>query len=372
MSGRICFVLILLCNVFLFCKGSERKESGPILIGVVGAFSGDLASTGLPVRKALVLAAQEINRRGGVLNRRIELLVEDDVCEPELAVLKARKLLKEGVRAVIGHLCSGATRVALDVYAEGPVLVVSPASTNPDLTLWGRYPHFFRTVAHDALQADLHLELLGNLKAKRVAIVHDKGTYGKGLAELVRGSLMGTSIKVVLFDSVTPGGASYMALADRVVRSGVDAIFFGGHYPEAAKLVRGIRERKGDTFFLAGDGVWDSDFIAEAGESAWNVFVSAPVDVSQLESARPVIESYKGMFGQEPGMFSLQAYAALQVVASAMEVSGSVRYGPMADAMRNLMVETPIGAISFDKNGDVVGTGFALYEATPEGFQKAN
>ena len=158
-----------------------------IKLGVAGAHSGDLASYGLPTVKAAELVVNAINAKGGVLGRQVELLVEDDVCKPEVATNTAAKLVSQNVNAVIGHICSGATKAALGIYKDAKIIVISPSATNPDLTQSGQYPNFYRTIASDDTQARLEVDFaIGKLKVKKIAVLHDKGDYGKGLAEFAK------------------------------------------------------------------------------------------------------------------------------------------------------------------------------------------
>ena len=116
-----------------------------IKLGVAGAHSGDLASYGLPSVKAAELVVKKINAKGGILGKKVELLVEDDVCKPEVAGNTATKLVSDKADIVLGHICSGATKAALGFYKESGIVTMSPSATTPDLTLSGDYPNFFRS-----------------------------------------------------------------------------------------------------------------------------------------------------------------------------------------------------------------------------------
>jgi len=156
----------------------------PIRLGVAGPQSGDLASYGIPSARAAKLVVDEVNAKGGVLGRQVQLFVEDDVCKPEIAANTAGKLVSDKVHVVLGHVCSGATKPALGIYRDAGVIAMSPAATNPELTQSGQYPNFYRTIAPDDAQARLDVDfVLGTLKARKVAVLHDKQDYGRGFAE---------------------------------------------------------------------------------------------------------------------------------------------------------------------------------------------
>ena len=126
-----------------------------IKLGVAGPHSGDLASYGIPSVNAAKLVVKDINAKGGVLGKQVELFVEDDVCKPEVATNTATKLLSQKVDVVLGHICSGATKAALGIYKDAKIIVMSPSATNPALTQSGDYPNFYRTIASDLNAVDV-------------------------------------------------------------------------------------------------------------------------------------------------------------------------------------------------------------------------
>ena len=202
--------ILVICGVFLITGRGIAADT--VKLGVAGAHSGDLASYGLPSVKAAELVVKDINAKGGVLGKEVVLLVEDDVCKPEVATNTATKLLSQGVHVVMGHICSGATKAALAIYKAENIICMSPSATNPPLTQSGEYPTFYRTIASDDAQARLEVDYAINvLKAKKIAVLHDKGDYGKGLAEFAKAFIEKDSrAEVVLYDGevIEIGGKS--------------------------------------------------------------------------------------------------------------------------------------------------------------------
>jgi branched-chain amino acid transport system substrate-binding protein len=337
-----------------------------IKIGVAGPHSGDLASYGIPTVKAAELVVKKVNAAGGVLGKQIELLVEDDVCKPEIAANTATKLVSDGAQVVIGHICSGATKAALGIYNDAKIIVMSPSATNPALTQSGDYPNFYRTIASDDMQALLGAEFTVNtLGAKKVAVLHDKGDYGKGYAEFAKMYLEKMSgVEVVLFEGITPGAVDYSAIVQKVKRSGAEAVVYGGYHPEASKIVTQMRKKKMDTYFVSDDGVKDDTFIKVAGEYAEGVYASGPKDVSALALNKEAIDAYKAAHGEDPGAFYQEGYSAAVALINAIEKSGGTDYKALEKTLRGEFVETPVGKISFDKKGDAIGVGFAMYKVT--------
>jgi len=335
-----------------------------IKLGVAGPHSGDLASYGIPSAKAAELVVKEINAKGGILGKQVELLVEDDVCKPEIATNTATKLISQGVHVVLGHVCSGATKAAMGLYKDSNIIAMSPSATNPALTQSGDYPNFYRTIASDDAQARLEVDFALNvLKVKKVAVLHDKGDYGKGLAEFAKKFLEDSGkAEVVLYEGITPGAVDYSAVVQKIKRSKAEAVIFGGYHPEASKIVGQMRRKKMDTVFISDDGVKDDTFIKVAGKDAEGVYATGPMDTSTNPMTKAANEAHRKAYGSDPGAFFLNAYAATLALLNAVEKAGSTDYNAISKALKTEYVETPLGKISFDERGDATGIGFSMYQ----------
>jgi len=358
------FVLLLISFVAFGAFANGQSDKGTIKIGVAGAHSGDLASYGIPSVKAAELVTDMYNAKGGVLGRQVELVIEDDVCKPEVATNTASKLVGEGVVAVIGHICSGATKAALGIYKDENIITISPSATNPPLTKSGDYPNFFRTIAPDDAQADVEVNFaVDKLGLKKIAVIHDKGDYGKGFAEFCD-ALLKTKpgVEVVLFEGIQVGAVDYSAIINKIANSGADGVIFGGYHPEASKLVSQMKKKNLDIPFLSDDGVKDDTFIKVAGPLAEGVYATGPVDTSSNPMAIKAVADHKAKYGEEPGAFFLNAYAATIAILNAIEKAGTTDYEAVEAALRSEYVDTPLGKISFDEKGDAIGVGFAVYQ----------
>ncbi len=359
--------LVVLTMVGLFlavCTFSPALAGDTIKMGVAGPHSGDLASYGIPTVHAAELVVKDINAKGGVLGKQVELLVEDDVCKPEVATNTATKLISEKVDVVLGHICSGATKAALGIYKDSNIIAMSPSATNPALTQSGDYPNFYRTIASDDAQARLEVDFALNvLKLKKVAVLHDKGDYGKGLAEFAKTFLeQDPRAKVVLFEGITPGAVDYSAVVQKIKRSGAEAVIFGGYHPEASKIVTQMRKKRMKTIFISDDGVKDDTFIKVAKKYAEGVYATGPRDVSKNPMAIAAIEAHKKAYGEDPGAFYLNAYSAALALLNAIQQAGSTDYAALSNALHTKNVDTPLGSIHFDERGDATGVGFSVYQ----------
>mgnify|MGYP001186471408 FL=1 len=353
---------MLTAAFFVFCAGGAWADD-VIRLGVPGAHSGDLASYGLPSAYAAKLVVDDINARGGVMGKQVVILQEDDQCKPEVAANVGTKLVSEKVDVVLGHICSGATKAAMNIYKDAGIVVMSPSATNVELTKSGDYPNFFRTISPDDAQALLQVDFaLNTLKVKKIAVIHDKGDYGKGLAEFAQGFLIERGAKPVLFEGITPGAVDYSAVVQKIKRTGAEAVIYGGYHPEAAKIVSGMRKKKMDTIFISDDGVRDDTFIKVAGKYAEGVYATGPIDTTKSPMAIAAIEQHKKVYGTEPGAFYLNAYAASLCLLQAIDKAGATDFISVTNALRANWFDTPLGKISFDEKGDAKGIGFAVYQ----------
>lgn len=346
----------------MLCSPAFAAET--IKIGVAGAHSGDLASYGIPTVNAAKIVVDQINAKGGLHGKQLELLIQDEECKPEKATNVATKLVSDGAVAVIGHICSGATKAALPIYTEAKIAVISPSATNPALTQSGDYPTFFRTIASDDAQAQLGVDFaINTLKAKKIAVLHDKGDYGKGYAEFAKQFIeAGGKAEMVLFEGVTPGAVDYSAVVQKIRRAEADVVIFGGYHPEASKIVSQMRKKRMDTKFVSDDGVKDDTFIKVAGEEAEGVYASGPRDVSSLPLYKEAIAAHKAQFGTDPGAFFDSAYAAVLAITNAIDKAPSTKFDDLAKVLHTDLVDTPVGQIKFDSRGDAEGVGFSMYQ----------
>lgn len=334
-----------------------------IKFGVAGPHSGDLASYGLPTVNAAKLVIDKVNANGGINGKMIEMLVEDDVCKPEISTNTATKLVSDKVDVVLGHICSGATIAAMPIYKAAGVLVMSPSATSDELTLSGDYPNFFRTIAPNASQSPAMVDFaINKLGFTKIAVIHDKGDYGKPLAEGAKKYIEKTGkAKVVIFEGITPGAMDYSAIVQKIKRSGAEVVIFGGYHPEASKIVTIMKKKRFKAAFVSDDGVKDDTFIKVAGAAAEGVYAAGPQDNSLNPLATQAKEEHKAAFNSDPGAFFEGGYAATVAILAAIEKAGSTKLEDLKKVLQTEKVDTPVGKINFDTNGDAIGVGFSMY-----------
>ncbi len=366
------FSVLISAATLLLCLATSGFAADTIKLGVAGPHSGDLAPYGIPAMKAAQLVVKKVNASGGVLGKQVELLIQDDQCKPEIATNTATKLVTEGANVVLGHICSGATKAALGIYKDAKIPVMSPSATNPPLTQSGDYPNFFRTIASDDMQAKLAVDFaLDELGVKKVAVLHDKGDYGKGFAEFAKKFLEESGkAEVVLFEGITPGAMDYSSIVQKVRRENAEALIFGGYHPEASKLTSQMKRKRLKTVFISDDGVKDDSFLKVAGEAANGAYVTGPRDLSSIPLNAAATADFKAEYGAEPGAFFQEAYSATLALLNAVEKAGSTDYDAVTNALRTQKVDTPVGSIKFDSKGDAEGVGFSIYKVEGGAFKE--
>jgi branched-chain amino acid transport system substrate-binding protein len=340
-------------------------QDDTVKIGFGGALLGNLASYGLSNFYGVEYAVLKANAEGGLFGKQIEIISEDDGCDPALASSAATKLMGSGLTVVLGHTCSGATRSALSVYGPN-VLTMSSSATEVSLTEDGQNPYFFRTTPRDDAQSGLWIKLIKSKGFKKIAILHDKGDYGKALADLAQAEIeadTASGIEIVLLEGVTSGQVSYDSIIAKVKNSGAEALLWGGYYNDASKLAIQMRNKKVNTVIIGADGLYDTRYMDMAKEAAEGSFATGQVDMSQNPMAMAAFEDHKKRHSEDTGTYFLYSAGATQALLAALAKTGNTT--DLAAIKKHLMedtVETAMGPIRFDDKGDVVGAGFKMYE----------
>ena len=348
--------------------------SDTVKVANAGALSGDLAPYGISALRGVEIAVEDLNAAGGILGKKVELLLGDDVCKPEVAVNVATKLVSDGAQMIVGHVCSGATIAANKIYRDANILIASAASTNDDLTLTGEHPNFFRTIANDGAQAKLMATYIKNeLNAKKVALIHDKGDYGKGQMELAQKNFEELGgVEIVLFEGVTTGAVDYSAIVTKINRSGAEVTLWGGYHSDASKIVQLLKRKRVNTIFFGADGIIGDNFTNLAGEFSEGVYATGPNDTSSNPMYQELSVKHQQKYGEDPGTFFYNGYACMQALAAAAEKAGSLDYDAMRAAMFEITVDSPLGPIGFDEKGDIIGAGFSVYKVVDGKYQQVN
>lgn len=224
--GLIAFLILVYQGVAL--PSMRVINDNTIKIGVVGPHTGDLANYGIPTLNAVEIITEKVNAKGGIKGKKIVIIRKNDQCKPEVAKIVAKELVSEKVDVVLGGICSGATRAAMPIYKKAGILAISPSATLDDLTLGGKYPNFFRTIASNYMQAPVMARFaIEKLSARRIAIVFDDGSYGLSIAREVRKFIeQSNQAKVVLSKEIPAGAIDYSSAVSAISDRKADAVIF--------------------------------------------------------------------------------------------------------------------------------------------------
>jgi branched-chain amino acid transport system substrate-binding protein len=342
---------------------SATPTLADMTIGWAGPLTGGSAAVGEQNRNGVAQAVEDINASGGILGQKVVVQYEDDAGDPKQAVTVANRLVDSGAKFVIGHQNSGASIPASQVYAEGGVLQITPASTNPKLTEQGLW-NVFRTCGRDDQQGKVAGEyLLKHFSQKSVFIVHDKTSYGLGLAQEVQKAINAGGLKEVGFDGIDVGQKDFSALVSRMKQAKADAVYFGGVYGEAGLIVRQMHDQGLKVPMLGGDAMFSSEFAGVAGSAAEGTLITFGPDATKNPAAAEALKGFKKN-NIDPEGFTLYGYAAIQVLAEAIKQVGQ----PDPEAVAKLIhsgasFSTAIGPLSYDDKGDVKRMDFVFYES---------
>ena len=332
-----------------------------IKFGVAGPITGPNAAFGAQLTNGTQQAVDDINAAGGILGQKITLEQGDDVSDPKQGVSVANKFVGDGVKFVVGHFNSGVTIPASEVYADNGVLMVTPSATNPKVTdrnLWD----VFRTCGRDDQQGQLWAEYArDHLKGKKIAMVHDKTTYGKGLADAALDSMHKLGIKEVLYEGVNTGEKDYSAIVSKIKASGAEFLMWGGLHTEGGLIIRQMRDQGMNTIVISGDGITDNEFSQIGGPGVEGTLMSFGPDPRSNPAAKDAVAKFKAK-NFEPEAYTLYSYAAVQIIQQSAEKAKSLDPKKVAEVMHSgITFKTVIGDISYDKKGDRTNVDYVWY-----------
>jgi branched-chain amino acid transport system substrate-binding protein len=346
---------------------SYSLAADTIKIGMAGPVTGAVAQYGEMQFVGAKMAIEQINKAGGVNGAMLEGRIYDDACDPKQAVAVANKIVNDEVKFVVGHLCSSSTQPASDIYEDEGILMVSPASTSPDITARG-YELVFRTIGLDSLQGPTAGNYIADhVKPKAVAVIHDKQQYGEGIATAVKQTLESKGTKVALFEGINAGDKDFSAMIAKLKQAGVDFVYYGGYHPELGLLLRQSAEKGLSAKFMGPEGVGNKEISAIAGPASEGLLVTLPKSFDQDPRNQALVEAFKAKNEDSSGPFVFPAYAAVQVIAEGIEKAGSTDTAKVAEALRANSFDTPTGVLSFDEKGDLKDFSFVVYEWHQDG-----
>lgn len=332
-----------------------------IRIAVAGPMTGQYAAFGEQMRAGAEQAIEDINAAGGVNGEQLVLEIGDDACDPRQAVAVANQFAGSGVVFVAGHFCSGSSIPASSVYADEQIVQISPASTNPAFTEERPGPGVFRVCGRDDQQGAVAGQFLATHFADaKIAILHDKTAYGKGLADETQAAMAAAGKEADLYEAYTAGERDYTAIVSRLNADGIDVVYIGGYHTEAGLMARQMREQGMDTVLVSGDALVTDEYWAITGPAGEGTLMTFSPDPRKNPDAEPIVETFRGK-GIEPEGYTLYTYAAIQAWKEAVETAGSTDFEPVVEALNAGEFDTVLGPLAFDDKGDVTLPGYVFY-----------
>ncbi len=344
--------------------GAGAVKAQDIAIAVVGPITGSNAALGEQMTRGAKMAVADINAKGGVLGKKLNLILADDACDPKQAVAAANDVVGKKVVFVAGHYCSSSSIPASAVYNEAGVLQMTPASTNPALTddaAKKGWNNVFRACGRDDVQGGTAGKYLADrFKGKRVAIIHDKTAYGKGIADETRKAMNAAGLSEAMYEAITAGDKDFSALISKMKQANIDVIYFGGYQTEAGLIVRQARDQGLQAQLIGADALVTEEFWKITGAAGEGTLMTFPPDPRNVPAAKAVVDKFMAE-GYNPEGYTLYTYAAIQAFAAAAEKAKSVKLDDLSKALKSMTVDTVIGPLSWDKKGDVTDPKYVFY-----------
>jgi branched-chain amino acid transport system substrate-binding protein len=346
-----------------FAAAAQAQE---ITVGVAGPMTGQYASFGTQLKNGAEAAIADINAAGGVLGKKLKLEIGDDACDPKQARAVGEKFASEKLPFVAGHYCSSSSIPASEAYADGGVLQITPASTNPTFTerkLWNT----FRVCGRDDQQGTIAGDYIAkNYKGKNIAILQDKSTYGKGLADEMKKALNKAGIKEKMYEAYTQGDKDFNSLVSKMKANKIDVVYVGGYHTEAGLILRQMRAQGLQSQMISGDAIATNEFWSITGPAGEGMMFTFGADPRKRAAAAAVVKKFKDK-GVDPEGYTLYTYAAMQIWTQAAKKANSTDGKKVAAVIKAGKWDTVLGPISYDAKGDITAIDYVFYKWGKDG-----
>ena len=352
-----------------------NDSSNDAIVYVAAPLSGLQANAGQTALGGVRLAAEEINRSGGLLGRRLVVRGLDDRSDSDVAVANVgalRQALVRGERiaGVIGHLNSGPTAAALPLYEEMGLVLITPAAGERILTHRG-HTMFFRVNASESVQAGVVARfLVDQLSAQRVAVLHNGSEDGESLATALIDNLQELGAAAVIQLEVDAGRREAAELLQPLRDAAADAVFVAGYATEAPYLRAGLVRAGLDLPMLTSDGAFLTATVDEAFGAAEGMYVSAFAPTPPVAADERWINAYRALEFRDPGAYSINGYVAMQALAAGARAANSLQGEEIAKALREIEIETLLGPLRFGGNGEPVDPQVWIYRVEEDGVKQ--
>jgi branched-chain amino acid transport system substrate-binding protein len=351
--------------------GTSLALSGPafsddVIVVLAGPMTGSEAGTGQQIKHAAEMAVADINTAGGALGKKLVLDIEDDACDPKQARSIAEKITGAKIPFVAGHICSSSSIAASEVYVDSNVLQISQGSTNPLFTERGLW-NVARVCGRDDQQGLVAAQYIAkSFKGKNIAILNDKTTYGKGLADETKKALNKAGVTEKMFESYNKGDKDFNAIVSRLKLGNIDLVYVGGYHQESGLILRQMRDQGLKTVLMAGDALADKEFASITGPAGEGTLFTFGPDPRNKPTAKAIVEKFKAK-DIDPGGYTLYTYAAFQVWSQAVAKANTTDARRVMETIKDGSWDTVLGKLEFDTKGDIMEIDFTVYQWDAKG-----
>ncbi len=361
--------LALTAAVILGACGSSKKTNAAagvgatgvhcsgIALGFFGALTGSSANLGINEKNGAKLAVDQFNSKNPAC--QVAFKTFDSQGSPDQAPQLATQAVQDSsLVGLVGPAFSGESKVADPIFQQAGLPTITASATNPSLATHG-WTVFHRAVGNDNAQGPAAAKYItSDLKDTKVAVIDDASEYGKGIADIVRQKVKDAGGTVVASESIDPNGTDFSSTVTKIKAGNAQAVFFGGYYQAAGILVKQLRDAGVTATFVGPDGTEDPGFVTAAGASAANgAILTAPAaPINQVNGGAAFQTAYKAAFGQDVGLYSVEAYDAANALLKAISLGKTTR-SAINDYLNNgLDYQGLSKTLKFDSTGELAGT----------------
>ena len=378
-SFALCLLACMFLGALSACAGAPGAEptEGEVVVYVGVPLSGFQANAGQTVLGGVRLAAAEANRSGGLNGYKVIVRGLDDESTDEVAVANIQTIqdaidVGDKVLGVIGHLNSGQTSAAMELYSKMPLVVITPTASEPSISQHN-YPNFFRANANDTVQADTLVRFLAQkLNAHSVAVLYNDTSYGKTLAQEVKNRLTAQGIKIAVDLQVQEGQSTFTSEVPKVQSAAPDAVFYAGYEIETPYLREALVTSGVNVPMVASDGAFLSVTIDESNGTANGMYVSSFAPSPKSIASDTWFEAYQAVESRNPDTYSVNGYVAMNILLEGARKANSLAWDKVAGAIKANTFKTVIGDLRYQPSGDLVDAHIWMYQVNQDEFQQVD
>jgi branched-chain amino acid transport system substrate-binding protein len=343
---------------------TPTSTTGTIRLGTLVPLTGRSSPSGEAMVNGAQMAISEANAAGGLLGRQIELVVEDDACDPGTAVTAAHTLISKNIVASVGGYCSSATVPTLKIFRSAGVPMIVAQSNSTDL-LEPKYDSVFLICGTVVAEADIAVSWMTRLGGHRLAVVHDGTSFPVTLADSTAAAAKRAGDLVVTGEfALSQGAPNYSRIVRKVLAGKADIVYYTGYYAEASQLIKDLRDGGFTGKIVVGDGATDGQLLANLTPAqSRDVYGTATIFPELMPELADWSRRYQTAFGTAPGTSTVEGYDATTVALDAIKRAGSVDREAVREALATTKLDAMSGPLSFNPDGTRAQPKFLLLRA---------